>query len=297
MERMVNSRLVYYLEANDLITNIQSGFRKERSTTDQLVRLETWVREGMINRQHVVMVFFDLEKAYDTAWKYGILSDLFKAGLRGHMPTFISQFLENRQFRVRVGSTLSDLYDQEMGVPQGSILSVTLFGLKINDIVKCVNPGTESSLFVDDFAACCRSKQLRSIERQLQQCLNKLQKWADENGFKFSKTKTVCMHFCNLRRIHDDPLLTIDNNVIPVVKEAKFLGILFDNKLSFIPHLRNLRAKCMKALNLLRVVAHRDWGGDFLILIKLYPFFIPSAQSLIMVALCLGQRGNRTCRC
>ena len=276
MERMVNSRLVYYLEANNLITNIQSGFRKERSTTDQLVRLETWVREGMINRQHVVAVFFDLEKAYDTAWKYGILSDLFKAGLRGHMPTFISHFLENRQFRVRVGSTLSDLYDQEMGVPQGSILSVTLFGLKINDIVKCVNPGTESSLFVDDFAACCRSKQLRSIERQLQQCLNKLQKWADENGFKFSETKTVCMHFCNLRRLHDDPLLTIDNNVIPVVKEAKFLGILFDNKLSFIPHLRNLRDKCLKALNLLRVVAHRDWGGDFLTLIKLYRCFIRS---------------------
>ena len=50
---------------------------------------------------------------------------------------------------------LSDLYDQEMGVPQSSILSVNLFRLKINDIVQCVNPGTESSLFVDD-AACCQ---------------------------------------------------------------------------------------------------------------------------------------------
>ena len=83
----------------------------------------------MIDREYVVAVFFDLEKAYDTAWKYGILLDLFKAGLRGHMPTFIAQFLENRQLRVRLGTTLSDLYDQEMGVPQGSILSVTLFAL------------------------------------------------------------------------------------------------------------------------------------------------------------------------
>ena len=272
----MNNRLVYYLVSNNLIRNLQSGFRKERNTVDQLIRLETWVREGLVNREHVVAIFFDLEKAYDTTWKYGILSDLFKAGLRGHLTNFISNFLENRQFKVRIGSTLSDLYDQEMGVPQGSILSVTLFALKINGIVNCINPGTDCSLFVDDFSACCRSKQIRSIKRQLQQCLNRLQTWADENGFKFSKTKTVCIHFCNLRRIHFDPVLTIDNIAIPVVKEAKFLGITFDSKLSFIPHLRNLRAKCLKAMNLLRVVAHRDWGGDFITLIKLYRCFIRS---------------------
>ena len=80
------------------------------------------MREGLVNREHVVTIFFDLEKVYDTTWKYGILSDLCKAGLQGHLTNFISNFLENRQFKVRIGSTLSDLYDQEMGVPQGSIL-------------------------------------------------------------------------------------------------------------------------------------------------------------------------------
>ena len=66
MERMVNSRLVYYLEQNSIITEYQSGFRKQRSTTEQMIRLDTWVREGLANGQHVVAVFFDLEKAYDT---------------------------------------------------------------------------------------------------------------------------------------------------------------------------------------------------------------------------------------
>lgn len=276
MERMVNRRLVFYLESNDIFTDIQSGFRKQRSTTDQLVRLETWIREGLANRQHVVAVFFDLEKAYDTTWKYGILSDLFRAGLRGNLPIFISQFLENREFKVRIASTLSSQYQQEMGVPQGSILSVTLFGLKINGIAKCLAPGTEGSLFVDDFLACYRSKQMRSIERRLQQGLNNLQRWADENGFKFSASKTVCMHFCNLRRLHQDPVLQLYNTNIPVVKETKFLGLTFDNKLSFIPHMQQLRAKCMKALNLLRVVAHKDWGSDGKMLLKLYHSLVRS---------------------
>ena len=76
--------------------------------------------------------FFDLEKAYESMWKFGIMRDLHNAGLHGRLTLFIESFLKNRQFHVRLGSSCSDLFGQEMGVPQGSILSVTLFGLKIN---------------------------------------------------------------------------------------------------------------------------------------------------------------------
>jgi len=88
---------------------VQSGFRKQRSTTDQLVRLETFVREAFVNKQHTVAIFFDLEKAYDTTWKYGIMKDLFDTGLRGRLPTFIGNFLKDRQFQLRLGTHLSTL--------------------------------------------------------------------------------------------------------------------------------------------------------------------------------------------
>ena len=114
---------------------------------------------------------------------------------------FIQNFLTNRVFRVRLGSVYSNIYEQEMGVPQGSILSVTLFILKINSIADVIPASFEKSLFVDDFSITCSSRNMASIERQLQLCLNKVEKWADENGFKFSKTKTVCMHFCNKRKL------------------------------------------------------------------------------------------------
>ncbi len=64
-------------------------------TTDHLVRLESFVREAFVQRQHAVAVFFDLEKAYDATWKYGIMKDLHNAGLRGRLPTFIDGFLKN----------------------------------------------------------------------------------------------------------------------------------------------------------------------------------------------------------
>jgi potassium voltage-gated channel Eag-related subfamily H protein 8 len=110
MERIVNTRLVYYLEANGCISDVQSGFRKQRSTTDHLVRLESSIREGLANGEHVVVVFFDLEKAYDTSWRHGTLLDMYRAGLRGRLLVFVSKFLQNRHFRVRIGSTYSDFF-------------------------------------------------------------------------------------------------------------------------------------------------------------------------------------------
>ena len=230
LERMINTRLVWFLEANNLVTNFQSGFRSQRSTNDHLVRLESFIRDAFIKKEHLVAVFFDLEKAYDTTWKYGIMKDLQDLGLKGRLPSFISDFLSDRNFKVRVGSTLSDVHQQEEGVPQGSILSVTLFGIKINNIVKCLNQGVDCSLYVDDFLICYRSKNMNTIERQLQQCLNKLQTWTTENGFKFSSSKTQCVHFCQLRKLHNHPVLYLNNVQIPVVDESKFLGVIFDQK-------------------------------------------------------------------
>ena len=109
-------------------------------------------------------------------WKHSILADLWDLGFRGHLPRFIQRFLSERSFRLKVGSTLSELHEQEMGVPQGSILSPALFSIKINYIVKAVWKGTDCSLFVDDFALCVSGKTLNRVERAMQQCVNSVQK-------------------------------------------------------------------------------------------------------------------------
>jgi len=98
---MIYSRVVWYLEQNNFITPVLSGFRKQRSTTDHLVRLESFVREAFVQRQHAVAIFFDLEKAYERTWKCGIMNDLHDAGLRGRLPCFIEGFLRNINYCVR----------------------------------------------------------------------------------------------------------------------------------------------------------------------------------------------------
>ena len=119
MERLINDRLTWFLESNNIITNFQSGFRHQRSINDHLVRLETFIREAFIKKEHLVSVFFDLEKAYYTTWKYGIIKDVHDIGLKGRLLLFLQNVLTDREFKVKVGSTLSELHNQEQGVPQG----------------------------------------------------------------------------------------------------------------------------------------------------------------------------------
>ena len=96
------------------------------------------------------------------------------------------------------------------------------------------------SVFVTDQNIC------NTIKRQLQQVLNNLQKLSNKNSFKFSKIKTKCMHLFQLLKHHLNPELTLDGTRIEVVVGFKFLGLLFDPKLTFIPHIKYLRNNCQK---------------------------------------------------
>ena len=276
LERMINHRLIWFLEVNNIISKNQCGYQKNRGCIDHITNLETYIREAFIKKQHVTTVFFDLEKAYDTTWKYGIIKDLHDIGLKGRLPNFITNFLSNRSFKVRIGSVLSEPQNQEEGVPQGSILSTTLFNIKINNIIKELSPDIYNSLYVDDCSISYRSKYIRTIERKLQHNINKINKWATKNGFKFSRTKTKCIHFCKHRKLHNNPSLRIEKEKIPFVNEYKHLGVIFDKKLNFKAHINYIKTKCNKSLQILRVLAHTNWGADKHTLLKIYRTLIRS---------------------
>ena len=88
------------------------------------------------------------------------------------MPTFIEKFLENRSYKVRIGSTFSDSQIQLNGIPQGSVISVTLFAMKIDQIIDIPSEdGFHASLFMDDLQVGFRHHDLGVIESKLQACL------------------------------------------------------------------------------------------------------------------------------
>ena len=108
--------------------------------------------------------------------------------------------------------------------------------------------------FVDDLSLSFAAAKMAVAERQLQLTIDKVVKWASEWGFRFS-SKTVVMHFCQIRGVHPDPDLFLSGQRIACVQESKFLGLTFDSKLTWEHHIRNTKIKCMKALDILKVLS------------------------------------------
>ena len=163
---------------------------------------------------------------------------------------------------------------QEEGVPQGSVLSVTLFALAINGISKIVPKDIMHTLFVDDLSISFSASRMTAAERKLQICLDRVVKWTETRGFKFSTSKTVVMHFCRVRGVYPDPDLYINGIRIPCVPSTKFLGLTFDSKMTWLPHIKDLKARCLKSLDLLKVLSHTTWGADRTQMLRLYKSLI-----------------------
>ena len=153
---------------------------------------------------------------------------------------------------------------------------MTLFALAINGISSVIPQDIFHTLFVDDLSLSFAGAKMPMVERKLQLTVNKIVRWADMNGFKFSTSKTVIVHFCRIRGVHPDPDIYIKGQRIPCVQETRFLGLIFDCKLTWVSHLKALKNKCLDALNILKVLAHTLWGADRKTLLRLYKALILS---------------------
>jgi len=127
MEKMIIRRLNYILEFKGLLSPYQIGFRAGRNTMDAILSLEADIRK--VNREVLVGVIFDIEKAYDMLWKEGLLIKIKCMGIGGKMYNWIMDFLQERTIQVRVGVENSKTYKIDNGTPQGSVCSPVFFAI------------------------------------------------------------------------------------------------------------------------------------------------------------------------
>ena len=269
MEKMINERLTYYMESKGFMSKYQSGFRKGRNTMDPTICLEHEIRKAQINKESVVAVFFDIEKAYDMMWVEGLLVRLRKLGVKGRIYRWIEDFLTERSIQVRVGKSLSGKFKIENGTPQGSIISPLLFSIMINEVFEEIESGMGFSLFADDGAIWKRGKNLKFIVKKLQEAINRVEEWSYKWGFKFSVGKTNIMFFTR-KRVGDEIKLKLYKQDLKRVKHFKLLGMWFDERLTWNIHIQKVVDKCKKVINIMRCLVGKEWGADRVALKGIY---------------------------
>jgi hypothetical protein len=133
-------------------------------------------------------VFLDIEKALDTTWHPGLLCKLAKLKFSNNLIKLISSFLSQRQFRVSVEGKLSTPRYMQAGVPQGSVLSPTLYNLYINDTSQ--TPGVYLGLFADDTCLYATDRKEGYVLRKIQRGLNCMAAWCERWNIKINEKKT-----------------------------------------------------------------------------------------------------------
>ncbi|MGL4677181.1 MAG: reverse transcriptase domain-containing protein, partial [Brevinema sp.] len=270
MEKIINTRLTWYLEINNILSPDQYGLRKQRSTTDSLFRLTNEIQKGFTTNMQTIAVFFDIEKAYDTVDHQMLLNNIKNIGIQGKMLLFLEDFLKERILKVRIGNVHSSSFVVKTGIPQGSVLSVTLFAIAINNITNIIPKPIKISLFVDDIVIFNSGYDAVSVTTKLQNTIDKITKWAVINGFTFSSTKTIAMRFTRRREREIIPTLKLEGLPLEYGEKVKFLGMTLDSKLTWAPHIAELVKTSRKSLDILKVLSNIDWGSDQELLLRIY---------------------------
>ena len=268
-EKMVNNRLVFFLEKNNLLYKGQSGFRKGRSVMDHISALANDARKSRGNQESLLGVFLDIQKAYDSVWKNGLLYKLSNLGVNGRMYDWIGDFLSDRTFQVRVGLSLSSSFHSDNGIPQGSCLSPTLFSIMINDVASIRKLHSKLFLFADDIAMWIQCKNLAISSKKLQDDIRRMEKWAEDWGFKLSADKSEFIRFSRKKKT-DDIAMVINGTCIHPSRVVSFLGVTFDKGLTWTPQVKELIGKCAKGINLLRCLSGTEWGAHRDSLLMIY---------------------------
>ena len=275
-ERMINNRLYWYLESNNILSHRQAGFRRGSCTEDQLLKLTQEIQDGFQEGKHTAAIFVDLQQAYDRVWRKGLLTKMIDLGIHGKLYRWIKFFLTDRTIMTKVNNAFSSKEVLEEGLPQGSCLSCTLFLIFLNDLADILK--SETTLYADDVALWQTTSNITTGARKLNEDLERLQNYCDKWKVKINGSKTVYTIFTKSHKIRNTNLnLKIGDVKLHREEQPTYLGVQLDSQLTLKSHVDNIKSKAKKRLQLLKKLASSSWGSDKETLRGLYLGYVRSA--------------------
>ena len=191
-----------------------------------------------------------MRKAFD-AISHGTLIRKMKIyGIRGIVANWFESYLSNRRQCVKIDNSKSALRDISTGVPQGSILGPILFLIQMNDLPNFSN-SVECNMFADDTTITLQENNYENLISKANASLQLFYNWTLNNRLSLNANKTSALLCTNrhLGNVHTSNL-TICSATVHFVDNLKYLGVLLDNKLNFVEHIKFVSVKLSRTVEI-----------------------------------------------
>ncbi|KAL0819437.1 hypothetical protein ABMA28_007542 [Loxostege sticticalis] len=272
LEKVLNKRLIEFLENHKILSDCQFGFRSKKSTEDAVQELTEFVTNNLDSKQKCVGIFLDLAKAFDTVSIPTLVDKLERIGIRGTALSIYSSFLSERVQKVKIGRYVSGEEPVSYGVPQGSILGPSLFLIYINDLCQMSLASCKIFTYADDTALVFHGSTWDEVCCKAEDGLHKVTVWLNENLLTLNLSKTTFLQFNTSKANITDLVIkahTCDRksddscSCLSIAKSStvKYLGVLLDDQLTWKPHIELITSRIRKLIwvfKKLRYVADLD---------------------------------------
>jgi len=260
LERLILARINDIVE--DKLPTTQAGFRKGKSTTDQVVRLIHDIETAFQKNNKFGTVFVDLTAAYDTVWHRGLYLKILKTIPDVKLVKFMMLLVQDRSFILETSTgECSRKRKLRNGVPQGSVLAPILFNIYVSDVPKGV---CKQYSYADDSALGYDNHSFEVIEANLEKDANMLATYFNKWHLKLSLPKTVTSVFHLANRCAKRELnVNLNGSRLKFDPSPKYLGITLDRSLTFHEHAKATATKSRARVSLLKKLAGAGWGADF----------------------------------
>ena len=232
----------------NLYSKCQHGFKKHRSCITQLLEAMEDFANFVDNKNDIDIIYLDLQKAFDQVPHRILLHKLNYLGITGNIHKWMSDFLKDRNQRVRVGNLYSEPSQVTSGIPQGSIIGPILFTIFINDLPDCVSSCCK--IFAND----TKLYDVASNCTQIHKDIDALKKSSDKWNLYFNADKCKVMHIGLHNQRFDYTMKLSNEEIVNIMKcdEEKDLGVVFDCMLSFDSHIQTVINKANRNIGIIR---------------------------------------------
>ena len=250
LEKIIHSQITFYLDVNNILSEHQFGFRKERSTSLAIFEVLKNLHENWNENNFSACIFIDFSRAFDSIDHNILLNKLKFYGFDENSLNFVTSYMSNRVQTTTVNGHTSTPAKVTYGTAQGSILGPLIFILYVNDVFKSLNADASVYMYADDTLLVCKANDAHAATEKAQKTLDEMLSWCEENKLTINRGKTKYM-LVKHKKVMCEPQIKMGNYKLGTVSSYEYLGIILDDRLSMNDYLEMMWKKTNAKIGIL----------------------------------------------